>query len=186
MNDGRGPSRGTLLYGRRFEDKDGDPSDQPATALTACEGSFSFVLIDSERDAVLVARSAESDTHPLYWGTAPSSYFSPASEEEQGGTDADADADADAAPAPAPAAAAADDEWDGSLLLSSDLAAGRVSINVHRRTSSTSCCSRLVATSSFSRFFSLQITHTQPFQAASPIEVHIEYGFSFSDIGDER
>ena len=37
------------LYGRRFEDKDGDPSDQPATALTACEGSFSFVLLDSER-----------------------------------------------------------------------------------------------------------------------------------------
>lgn len=100
------------LYGRRFEDKDGDPSDQPATALTACEGSFSFVLIDSERDAVLVARSAESDTHPLYWGTAPSSYSSPASE-EQGGTDADADT------APAPD----DDEWDGSLLLSSDLAA---------------------------------------------------------------
>lgn len=37
------------LYGRRFEDKDGDPSDQPATALAACEGSFSFVLLDSER-----------------------------------------------------------------------------------------------------------------------------------------
>lgn len=60
------------LYGRRFEDKDGDPSDQPATALTACEGSFSFVLVDAESDAVLIARSAESDTHPLYWGTAPS------------------------------------------------------------------------------------------------------------------
>ena len=39
------------LYGRRFEDKDGDPSDQPATSLTACEGSFSFVLLDAERDA---------------------------------------------------------------------------------------------------------------------------------------
>ena len=37
------------LYMRRFEDKDHDASDQPATALTACEGSFSCVLVDSER-----------------------------------------------------------------------------------------------------------------------------------------
>lgn len=59
------------LYLRRFEDADGDPSDQPATALAACEGSFSFVLLDSTRDAVLAARSAHSDTHPLFWGTAP-------------------------------------------------------------------------------------------------------------------
>jgi hypothetical protein len=28
------------LYAKRFEDKDGDPSDQPSTALTACEGEF--------------------------------------------------------------------------------------------------------------------------------------------------
>eukprot|EP00740_Mantoniella_antarctica_P004824 CAMPEP_0181358832 /NCGR_PEP_ID=MMETSP1106-20121128/5744_1 /TAXON_ID=81844 /ORGANISM="Mantoniella antarctica, Strain SL-175" /LENGTH=304 /DNA_ID=CAMNT_0023471867 /DNA_START=302 /DNA_END=1216 /DNA_ORIENTATION=- len=84
------------LYGRRFEDKDGDPSDQPATALTACEGSFSFVLLDSERDAVLIARSAESDSHPLFWGTAPSN-----PEDDNGGAD----------------------DWDDSLLLSSDLAA---------------------------------------------------------------
>ena len=59
------------LYQRRFEDKDGDPSDQPVTALTACEGSFSFVLVDKDRDAILIARSSESDTHPLFWGTAP-------------------------------------------------------------------------------------------------------------------
>ena len=59
------------LYQRRFEDKDGDPSDQPVTALTACEGSFSFVLVDKDRDAILIARSCESDTHPLFWGTAP-------------------------------------------------------------------------------------------------------------------
>ena len=45
---------------------------------------------------MLVARSAESDTHPLFWGTAPSS-----PEDDNGGAD----------------------EWDGSLLLSSDLAA---------------------------------------------------------------
>ena len=45
------------LYRRGFEDKDGDLSDQPVTALTACEGSFSFVLVDKERDAILVARS---------------------------------------------------------------------------------------------------------------------------------
>ena len=83
------------LYDRRFEDKDGDPSDQPATALAACEGSFSFVLLDAERDAVLIARSMESDTHPLFWGTAPSS-----PEEAMGDAQ----------------------EWDGSLLLSSDLA----------------------------------------------------------------
>ena len=57
------------LYRRGFEDKDGDLSDQPVTALTACEGSFSFVLVDKERDAILVARSGESDTHPLFWGT---------------------------------------------------------------------------------------------------------------------
>ena len=56
------------LYQRRFEDKDGDPSDQPVTALTACEGSFSFVLVDKDRDAILIARSSESDTHPLFWG----------------------------------------------------------------------------------------------------------------------
>lgn len=48
------------------------------------------------RDAVLVARSAESHNHPLYWGTAPSTPDS---------TDA----------------GAFGDEWDGSLLLSSDL-----------------------------------------------------------------
>lgn len=59
------------LYQRRFEDKDGDPSDQPVTALTACEGSFSFVLVDKDRDAIIIARSSESDTHPLFWGTAP-------------------------------------------------------------------------------------------------------------------
>ena len=59
------------LYLRRFEDADGDPSDQPATALASCEGSFAFVLLDSTRDAVLAARSAHSDTHPLFWGTAP-------------------------------------------------------------------------------------------------------------------
>ena len=45
------------LYRRRFEDKDGDPSDQPATALAACDGSFSFVLVDASRGAVLAARS---------------------------------------------------------------------------------------------------------------------------------
>ena len=37
------------LYRRGFEDKDGDLSDQPVTALTACEGSFSFVLVTHSR-----------------------------------------------------------------------------------------------------------------------------------------
>ena len=85
------------LYERRFEDKDGDPSDQPTTALTACEGSFSFVLVDQRRGAVLAARSAESDTHPLFWGTAPRNPGEDASDPEGA--------------------------WDGSMLLSSDLAA---------------------------------------------------------------
>lgn len=90
------------LYAKRFEDKDGDPSDQPSTALTACEGSFSFVLIDEEKDVVLVARSAESDTHPMFWGTAPSNGG-------EDGTSTDA--------------SHASDDWDGALLLSNDLAA---------------------------------------------------------------
>lgn len=54
----------------------------------------------NERDALLVARSAESDTHPLFWGTAASA--PELSDEGLFG-----------------------DEWDGSLLLSSDLVGHR-------------------------------------------------------------
>lgn len=121
------------LYGRRFEDKDGDPSDQPATALTACEGSFSFVLLDAERDAVLVARSAESDTHPLFWGTA--SHGAPPSnnhnhhedtiptdnhdynENDYADDGGENDDDGSAT------TMTTMNEWDGTMLLSSDLAA---------------------------------------------------------------
>ena len=87
------------LYRRRFEDKDGDPSDQPATALAACDGSFSFVLVDASRGAVLAARSAESEAHPLFWGTAPTN---------PGGNKAGEETDGE--------------DWDGSMLLSNDLA----------------------------------------------------------------
>ena len=97
------------LYLRRFEDADGDPSDQPATALAACEGSFSFVLLDSTRDAVLAARSAHSDTHPLFWGTAPRNPG-----ETGGGVSRDA---------PSSGVAATELEWDGSTLFASDPAA---------------------------------------------------------------
>ena len=48
------------LYKKRFEDKDGDHSDQPATALASCEGSFSFVLLDTATNAVLASRSKHS------------------------------------------------------------------------------------------------------------------------------
>jgi hypothetical protein len=51
---------------------------------------------------VLVARSAESDTHPMFWGTAPSNGG-------EDGTSTDA--------------SHASDDWDGALLLSNDLAA---------------------------------------------------------------
>ena len=88
------------LYRRRFEDKDGDPSDQPATALAACDGSFSFVLVDASRGAVLAARSAQSEAHPLFWGTAPTN---------PGGCRDGEETD--------------DQDWDGSTLLSNDLAA---------------------------------------------------------------
>ena len=88
------------LYRRRFEDKDGDPSDQPATALAACDGSFSFVLVDASRGAVLAARSAQSEAHPLFWGTAPTN---------SGGCRDGEETD--------------DQDWDGSTLLSNDLAA---------------------------------------------------------------
>ena len=92
------------LYLRRFEDADGDPSDQPATALAACEGSFSFVLLDSTRDAVLAARSAHSDTHPLFWGTAP---------RNPGETTSAYDS----------SSAPTEREWDGSTLFASHPAA---------------------------------------------------------------
>ena len=59
-------------------------------------------MIDEEKDVVLVARSAESDTHPMFWGTAPSNGG-------EDGTSTDA--------------SHASDDWDGALLLSNDLAA---------------------------------------------------------------
>jgi len=90
------------LYLRRFEDADGDPSDQPATALASCEGSFAFVLLDSTRDAVLAARSAHSDTHPLFWGTAPRNPGETFSYEHSH------------------ASAPTEREWDGSTLFASD------------------------------------------------------------------
>jgi len=31
-----------------------------------------MLFAPTTRDAVLIARSAESDSHPLFWGTAPS------------------------------------------------------------------------------------------------------------------
>ena len=99
------------LYLRRFEDADGDPSDQPATALAACEGSFSFVLIDSARDAVLAARSAHSDTHPLFWGTAPRNPG-----ETGGAFSRDAFSRGNTA-------TELEGEWDGSTLFASDPAA---------------------------------------------------------------
>mmetsp|Transcript_14032 Transcript_14032/g.33621 ORF Transcript_14032/g.33621 Transcript_14032/m.33621 type:complete len:367 (+) Transcript_14032:143-1243(+) len=93
------------LYMRRFEDKDHDASDQPVTALTACEGSFSFILVDSERDAVLICRSAESDTHPMFWGTAAARPTSTSADENDDATAMDDGED-----------------FDGTVLLSSDLA----------------------------------------------------------------
>ena len=48
------------LYRRGFEDKDGDLSDQPVTALTACEGSFSFVLVDLNTARVWAASAVLS------------------------------------------------------------------------------------------------------------------------------
>lgn len=57
------------LYRRRFEDSDGDPSDQPATCLAACEGDFSFVLLDASWDCVLAARSSHGVDAKLFWGT---------------------------------------------------------------------------------------------------------------------
>ena len=56
------------------------------------------------RDAVLVARSANSDTHPLFWGTAP---YSPPPEHNNAAGLSSTDTA----------------EVDGSMLLSSDLAA---------------------------------------------------------------
>lgn len=90
------------LYLRRFEDADGDHSDQPATALAACEGSFSFVLLDNTRDAVLASRSKHSDTHPLFWGTAP----------RNPGESDTSDKEQQQPPT--------ESEWDGSTLFSSD------------------------------------------------------------------
>jgi len=95
------------LYKKRFEDKDGDHSDQPATALVSCEGSFSFVLLDTATNAVLASRSKHSDTHALFWGTAP---------RNPGESSETLDCNAD----PANKVREVDDAWDGSTLFALD------------------------------------------------------------------
>jgi len=52
-----------------FADQYGDMSDQPATALAALEGDWSFVLYDTASSYLLVAQAA-NPTHPLHWGAA--------------------------------------------------------------------------------------------------------------------
>lgn len=57
------------LYCQDFADQYGDMSDQPATALAALEGDWSFVLYDTASSYLLVAQAA-NPTHPLHWGAA--------------------------------------------------------------------------------------------------------------------
>ena len=57
------------LYGAGFVDAYGDSSDQPATALSCLQATFTFVLLDADARCLLAARSA-ADAPPLYWGSA--------------------------------------------------------------------------------------------------------------------
>ena len=57
------------LYGAGFVDAYGDSSDQPATALSCIQATFTFVLLDADSRCLLAARSA-ADAPPLFWGSA--------------------------------------------------------------------------------------------------------------------
>lgn len=58
------------LYSAGFVDAYGDDTDQPATALSCLQASFSFVLLDAGARCLLAARSGP-DAPPLAWGSAP-------------------------------------------------------------------------------------------------------------------
>ena len=57
------------MYAAGFVDAYGDSSDQPATALSCLQATFTFVLLDADARCLLAARSA-ADAPPLYWGSA--------------------------------------------------------------------------------------------------------------------
>jgi len=57
------------LYASGFVDCYGDSTDQPATALSCLQGSFTFVLLDAGARCLLAARSG-ADAPPLFWGSA--------------------------------------------------------------------------------------------------------------------
>ena len=57
------------LYAAGFVDAYGDSTDQPATALSCLQATFTFVLLDAGARCLLAARSS-ADAPPLFWGTA--------------------------------------------------------------------------------------------------------------------
>lgn len=57
------------MYEKEFMDVYGDGSDQPATAISSLQGSFAFMLFDSESGYFLAGRSA-CGLMPFHWGTA--------------------------------------------------------------------------------------------------------------------
>ena len=69
------------LYGAGFVDAYGDSSDQPATALSCMQATFTFVLLDADSRCLLAARSA-ADAPPLFWGSAADGALLFASEAE--------------------------------------------------------------------------------------------------------